>query len=105
MLYYAFFTDKLITHITYKYIFFFQRDENNIFITVFHVYYAYIDLLLTIDHIKIPLILIIVGGKQDSFEISMSYLKKNVPVLVIDGSGGSADFICKGYRMSMHTKG
>lgn len=49
------------------------------------------------------MILIIVGGKQESFEVAMNHLKRNIPVLVIDGSGGSADFISKGYRMSMKT--
>ncbi|XP_052079812.1 transient receptor potential cation channel subfamily M member-like 2 isoform X2 [Mytilus californianus] len=57
-----------------------------------------------LDHIKIPLIMIIVGGEQDSFEIAMSNLEKKVPVLVIDGSGSAADFISKGYRMSTHKK-
>ncbi|CAC5426271.1 unnamed protein product [Mytilus coruscus] len=57
-----------------------------------------------LDHIKIPLLMIIVGGEKDSFEIAMSNLEKKVPVLVIDGSGSAADFISKGYRMSTHKK-
>ncbi|CAC5399911.1 TRPM3 [Mytilus coruscus] len=51
------------------------------------------------DHLKIPLILIVVGGDENSFKTAMTYLKMNFPVLVIDGSGSAADFICKGYRM------
>lgn len=58
----------------------------------------------SIDHFKIPLIMIIVGGEKDSFEIAMSNLEKKVPVVVIDGSGSAADFISKGYRMSTHKK-
>ncbi|XP_052079710.1 transient receptor potential cation channel subfamily M member 2-like [Mytilus californianus] len=49
--------------------------------------------------------MIIVGGEKDSLETAMTYLNKKTPVLVIDGSGSAADFISKGYRMSIHEKG
>ncbi|CAC5416873.1 unnamed protein product [Mytilus coruscus] len=54
------------------------------------------------DNLEIPLILIVVGGDENTFKTAMKYLKMNVPVLVIDGSGSAADFVSKGYRMSIH---
>ncbi|XP_052078265.1 transient receptor potential cation channel subfamily M member-like 2 [Mytilus californianus] len=54
------------------------------------------------EHLEIPLIIIVVGGEENSFETAMINLKRNVPVLVIDGSGKTANFICKGYRRCMH---
>ncbi|XP_063417314.1 transient receptor potential cation channel subfamily M member 3-like [Mytilus trossulus] len=50
----------------------------------------------------IPLIVIVVGGDAKSLSLAMSFLKKNDPVLAIDGSGYAADFICQGYAMSIH---
>lgn len=44
----------------------------------------------------------LVGGEEDSFEAAMLNLKRSFPVLVIDGSGKAADFICKGLRMGMN---
>ncbi|XP_063417313.1 transient receptor potential cation channel subfamily M member 2-like [Mytilus trossulus] len=52
------------------------------------------------DHLKIPIIMIIIGGDENSFVTAMTYLKMNYPVLVLEGSGRAADFICKGYRLS-----
>ncbi|CAG2245406.1 unnamed protein product [Mytilus edulis] len=51
------------------------------------------------EHLEIPLIVMLVGGEEDSFEAAMVNLKRSFPVLVIDGSGKAADFICKGFRM------
>ncbi|XP_052079708.1 transient receptor potential cation channel subfamily M member 1-like isoform X2 [Mytilus californianus] len=44
----------------------------------------------------------LVGGGENSFEAALGNLKRSYPVLVIEGSGKAADFICKGYRMGMH---
>ncbi|VDI27920.1 baculoviral IAP repeat-containing protein 6 (apollon) [Mytilus galloprovincialis] len=44
----------------------------------------------------------LVGGEEESFEAAMLNLKRSFPVLVIDGSGKAADFICKGLRMGMN---
>ncbi|VDI23522.1 Hypothetical predicted protein [Mytilus galloprovincialis] len=44
--------------------------------------------------------MIIIGGDENSFVTAMTYLKMNYPVLVLEGSGRAADFICKGYRLS-----
>ncbi|CAG2255382.1 unnamed protein product [Mytilus edulis] len=52
------------------------------------------------DHLKVPIIMIIIGGDENSFVTAMTYLKMNYPVLVLEGSGRAADFICKGYRLS-----
>ncbi|CAC5399909.1 TRPM1 [Mytilus coruscus] len=54
------------------------------------------------EHLKIPLIVMLVGGAENSFEAALVNLERSYPVLVIDGSGKAADFICKGYRMGMH---
>ncbi|XP_052079706.1 transient receptor potential cation channel subfamily M member 1-like isoform X1 [Mytilus californianus] len=54
------------------------------------------------EHLKIPLIVMLVGGGENSFEAALGNLKRSYPVLVIEGSGKAADFICKGYRMGMH---
>ncbi|XP_076088140.1 transient receptor potential cation channel subfamily M member-like 2 [Mytilus galloprovincialis] len=51
------------------------------------------------EHLEIPLIVMLVGGEEDSFEAAMVNLKRSFPVLVIDGSGKAADFICKGFRL------
>ncbi|XP_063417264.1 transient receptor potential cation channel subfamily M member 5-like [Mytilus trossulus] len=52
----------------------------------------------------IPLIPIIIGGSSSSFEIAMSYLQETRPILLLDGSGGAADFIWKGYNLIMNGK-
>lgn len=56
---------------------------------------------LIIEHMKIPLVIIVVGGEENSFETAMMNLKRKIPVLVLDGSGKTANFICKGYRICM----
>ncbi|XP_071123939.1 transient receptor potential cation channel subfamily M member-like 2 [Mytilus edulis] len=47
--------------------------------------------------------MIIVGGDINSFQTAMTSLRRNFPVLVIDESGGAANFISDGYEMIMHT--
>ncbi|XP_076088237.1 transient receptor potential cation channel subfamily M member 5-like isoform X1 [Mytilus galloprovincialis] len=54
------------------------------------------------EHLAIPLIVMLVGGEEGSFEAALVNLKRSVPILVIDGSGKAADFICKGSRMGMN---
>lgn len=46
--------------------------------------------------------MIIIGGDENSFNTAMDFLRMEYPVLVLDGSGGAADFICKGYRLSTY---
>ncbi|OPL33877.1 hypothetical protein AM593_00734, partial [Mytilus galloprovincialis] len=53
-------------------------------------------------HLARPLIVMLVGGEEGSFEAALVNLKRSVPILVIDGSGKAADFICKGSRMGMN---
>ncbi|CAG2213255.1 unnamed protein product [Mytilus edulis] len=49
---------------------------------------------------QIPVILLIVEGGPKTFEIALESVRKNIPVLVIEGSGKAADFISKGYKLS-----
>ncbi|VDI66637.1 Hypothetical predicted protein [Mytilus galloprovincialis] len=51
-------------------------------------------------HMQIPVILLIVEGGPKTFEIALESVRKNIPVLVIEGSGKAADFISKGYKLS-----
>ncbi|CAG2255385.1 unnamed protein product [Mytilus edulis] len=57
------------------------------------------EIMETTNHLNIPIIMIIIGGDENSFVTAMTYLKMNYPVLVLEGSGRAADFICKGYRL------
>ncbi|XP_052079375.1 transient receptor potential cation channel subfamily M member 1-like isoform X1 [Mytilus californianus] len=50
--------------------------------------------------LQIPVILLIVEGGSKTFEIALESVNKNIPVLVIEGSGKAADFISKGYKLS-----
>ncbi|CAC5410874.1 TRPM3 [Mytilus coruscus] len=50
--------------------------------------------------LQIPVILLIVEGGPKTFEIALESVNKNIPVLVIEGSGKAADFISKGYKLS-----
>lgn len=62
-------------------------------------------LLNVIGMLKIQCIVIVAGGDQESFENATTYLNRKVPVVVMNGSGSAADFICKGYTLTMHTQG
>lgn len=49
----------------------------------------------------LPVVLVLIEGGYEDLETARNMLKNEMPVIVIDGSGGAANFLAACYRGSL----
>lgn len=50
--------------------------------------------------VNVPVVLLVLEGGENTLETAAEAMRKNTPVVVIQGSGRAADYIAYGYRIT-----
>lgn len=65
-----------------------------------HVHVNWNEVFLSVPGVHVPVVILVLEGGENTIKTAVEGIKRNTPVVVVQGSGRAADFIAYAYRES-----